>query len=39
MDRPKHPLSSADINIFHQTSANFAISENTHGDYILVHNF
>ena len=33
------PLSSADISIFHQKSANFAISRNRYIDCILIHNF
>ena len=34
-----HPLSSADISIFHRKSANFAISINTDIDCNLKHNF
>ena len=34
-----HPLSSADISIFHRKLANFAISRNTDIDFILIHNF
>ena len=34
-----HPLSSADIRIFHRKSANFAVSRNTDIDCILIHNF
>ena len=33
------PLSSADISIFHQKSANFALSRNTDVGFILIHNF
>ena len=33
-----HPLSSADISIFHQKSAFFIISRNTNIDCILIHN-
>ena len=34
-----NPFSSADSSIFYQKLANFAISENTITDCILVHNF
>ena len=34
-----HPLSSADISIFHGKKANFLISRNTDTDCILIHNF
>ena len=34
-----HPLSSADISIFHRKSANFVISRNTDIGCILIHNF
>ena len=34
-----HPLTSADISIFHRQSANFVISRNTDIDCILVHIF
>ena len=33
-----HHLSSADISIYQQKSANFAISRNTDIDIILIHN-
>ena len=33
------PLSSADINIFHWKSANFAVSKNADIDCILIHSF
>ena len=39
MNHVTHPMSSADINIFHRKSANFAISRNTEIDCILIHNF
>ena len=39
MNRVTHPLSSADIRIFHRKSANFAVSRNTDIDCILIHNF
>ena len=39
MNHVTHPLSCADINIFHRKSANFAISENKNIDGILLHNF
>ena len=35
----RHPLSSADISIFNQKSANFVISRNTDTDCISMHNF
>ena len=35
----KHPLSSADISIFHKKPAIFVISRNTDIDCILIHNF
>ena len=38
MHHVTHPLSSADISIFHQKSANFALSKNTDIDCIFVHN-
>ena len=38
MNHVTHPLRSADIIIFHRKLANFAISENTDTDCILVHN-
>ena len=39
MNHVTHPLSSADISIFHRKSANFAISRNADIDCILIHNF
>ena len=39
MNHVAHPLSSADISIFHRKSANFAISRNTDIECILIHNF
>ena len=39
MNHVTHPLSFADTSIFHWKSANFATSENTDIDSILVHNF
>ena len=39
MNHVTHPLSSADISIFQQKSANFATSRNADIDYTLIHNF
>ena len=38
MNNLTHLLSSADIGIFFRKSANFAKSENTNIDWILLHN-
>ena len=39
MNHVTHPLSSADISIFHWKSVYFAVSRNTDIDSILMHNF
>ena len=39
MNHVTYPLSSADISIFHQKSANFPISRNTEIDCVLIHYF
>ena len=39
MNHATHPLSPADISIFHRKSANFAISEKTDINCIRVYNF
>ena len=39
MNHVTHPMSSADISIFHQKSVNFAISRNTDIECILIYNF